>query len=368
MAATEVIPYFPGVTGKILDLITQDGQHWGVHACQTFQVGYNLPTGTDPPGDVIKETTSAVVLSVGALNGRTTFDPTVGNWVIVTAPGTRALYATPLEEIGQLPTLLPFPYYAILQWVERGVIHPWQWGGDAATQSAVSGIQQQIGNATPQPAGTQWHEELSPQTAKAISLWNGSGNSAPPAGWDQPGFGDGSWPGAQQGPTSDFIWAEGVPVDGQEVLIRGYVTPPSGTVASAVFSIGAVTHLFSASFNGHDLGATADYPNNVGPGAPPALVLPGQSNLIALHAKVQTAIDPHAGVTCTLFVTYGTPTAASVVTINSSGALSSSPSGIALAHNGTLVGQAQRINFTDHGAVIWSISIDAAGVATVTTT
>lgn len=143
----------------------------------------------------------------------------------------------------------------------------------------------------------------------AKSLWNGSGNDAPPTNWQDPGYSDGGWSsaivvaydafgGSGHGlfNTTHQIWSSSpVPVStGQEQsLLRHHITLPSGTITSATLQVAIDDNLLAIYFNGMALTGTA-LPHNFGidPGnhaltytIPPSLLIPGADNVLALWGQ-----------------------------------------------------------------------------------
>lgn len=140
---------------------------------------------------------------------------------------------------------------------------------------------------------------LSGTAAKALSLWNGSSNNAPPTNWQDPSFSDASWSAAvlnssyPSGPDgSGQIWAEypGV-ADTEQVLTRQTFTLPAGTITTATIRIFCVTFV-GVWINGVFLPGSATG-SDVTLTVPPSLLLPGAANLIATHAAANSTL--HTG-------------------------------------------------------------------------
>ncbi len=83
------------------------------------------------------------------------------------------------------------------------------------------------------------------ESIKALSLWTGSGNSAPPDGWRNLAFDDSGWPDAVEA-TADVetvagsqpIWKTTTPVAGlEQCLFRHRFTLPQGTITTAHFHL-----------------------------------------------------------------------------------------------------------------------------------
>jgi len=139
------------------------------------------------------------------------------------------------------------------------------------------------------------------------------GNDAPPEGWEQQNFFDlqwgqggaafGSGPGSPNNcsldPTVQTIWPAATTTPVSDILVRHTIGVPSGFTGSLQISVG-VDNDIQVFVNGHDITAsggtvqpTSGFLQHEGCAtlgsfvftAPASLLLPGQSNLIAVHAR-----------------------------------------------------------------------------------
>jgi hypothetical protein len=83
----------------------------------------------------------------------------------------------------------------------------------------------------------------STEDAKALSLWNGSGNDAPPAGWEEPAFDDSGWSAAVEADQfggfdivgSERLWETQTPTSASErCLIRQSFTLAAGFTGATI--------------------------------------------------------------------------------------------------------------------------------------
>lgn len=131
---------------------------------------------------------------------------------------------------------------------------------------------------------------------KMLSLWNGSGNNAPPAGWPDLSFDDSAWgmgttasvaPGEH--PVAGVVpaWTSGTPIaDGQQVLMRlRFGLPPN--ITNATISIQCDDHARAVYVNGALLATTGqgDFETPLNFGVPVDLFNPNSmDNVVAVHA------------------------------------------------------------------------------------
>jgi hypothetical protein len=157
--------------------------------------------------------------------------------------------------------------------------------------------------------------------AKAKTLWNGSSNDAPPAGWETTGYSDAAWsaavaasppPGAISGATA--IWTAASPASAtQAALVRQAFTLPAGSITGATLQF-AVDDLSDGLWiNGTFIAGTAvsaiTTPYTlVTVSVPIGLLVTGGANLIAAHGRNQNSGGTgNASVTYKLTVTSATP-------------------------------------------------------------
>ncbi len=131
---------------------------------------------------------------------------------------------------------------------------------------------------------------------KALSLWNGAGNDAPPDGWRNIAYDDSAWGAAVQDTApgnpiiagTQAIWPSVPPADNTEqCCLRKTFTGPSGVVSLATIQVNAddVADVWINNvFIGRASGAGTTHTFNV----PPAAILPGATNAIAVLAANTT--------------------------------------------------------------------------------
>lgn len=138
-----------------------------------------------------------------------------------------------------------------------------------------------------------------------LSLWNGSGNNAPPRGWQTTSFDDSLWPPATVGEVisppqvpvagGTPIWPSNPPAGGpgsnERALIRTRFTLGAGPFSSAVLTIAFDDYIDSIWVNGNQLafapagGALAQDGGGVSYSMPVSYLLPGAVNVIAVQAS-----------------------------------------------------------------------------------
>lgn len=149
------------------------------------------------------------------------------------------------------------------------------------------------------PYGSSSTTIVSSTDARAISLWTGSTNTAPPTDWETPGFDDSGWANAVGGTGNggslnafgyvpsgaDTIWPQSTTVSGEQALIRQAFTLPAGAISAATIEINCddvlnelwingtqITVTFGHDGGGYQLPATVT--------VPPGLLVGGE-NVIA---------------------------------------------------------------------------------------
>lgn len=137
-------------------------------------------------------------------------------------------------------------------------------------------------------------------TAKALSLWNGSSNNAPPTNWQLASFSDSGWSNAvvasvgsgvgnpQPISGTSALWSSTPPLDHtEECLIRRTFTLPSGQLVGATFSTTEDANILALYINGNAV-SVSDPTNSNTPqtiSIPTSYLLAGQSNLIAVEVQ-----------------------------------------------------------------------------------
>jgi hypothetical protein len=134
---------------------------------------------------------------------------------------------------------------------------------------------------------------------KALSLWNGSSNDAPPSGWERLDYGDSGWgvsvaiAGPMAGTVSgaQAIWTQASPViPYQQALFRRHFVLPAGTITSASLEVRTDNYTLDVYLNGTRIGGNATL--NRGDGVDDttwttadiaSLLVPGGDNLLALR-------------------------------------------------------------------------------------
>jgi len=139
--------------------------------------------------------------------------------------------------------------------------------------------------------------ENSAGTVKCLSLWNGSSNNAPPAGWQDTDFDDSAWPNAVHA-TPLFsgnltgLWASGAPAsDTEQVLYRHHFTIPTGVITGARLYVSKASNDEAGYFNGV---AIVPFPGSGIQASPDSInfseLVAGGENVLAVLAQ---AIDQH---------------------------------------------------------------------------
>lgn len=132
---------------------------------------------------------------------------------------------------------------------------------------------------------------------KCLSLWNGSGNDAPPDGWRNVAYDDSAWSapvlasvgGGSVVPGSEAIWPTNTPVDGMEqALFRHTFTLSAGVVTSGTLHIHVDGFIVGVWLNNAWLGEVwSGFPANLEITLDTRLLIPGGDNVLAVH------IDDH---------------------------------------------------------------------------
>lgn len=154
---------------------------------------------------------------------------------------------------------------------------------------------------------------VSSTAAKAKTLWNGTSNDAPPAGWNTVGFNATAWSNAAGGtgagstleglgyvPTgADELWSQSTTVDGEDALFRQTFTLPSGTIGSAQVEIEVDDSAPGLWVNGTFLWSRPNIvAGNYLPAdtvaIPPSLLVAGGSNVIAVWGRNQFTTGGHS--------------------------------------------------------------------------
>lgn len=125
----------------------------------------------------------------------------------------------------------------------------------------------------------------------AMSLWNGTDNDSPPAGWEQPDYDATDWDGAQQAagaenilPTTQAVWWHDLPVAyGEEVLFHQTFGVPDGTILMAIMrmSFPSTAHLSAVWVNGVELDGSTGMSSSGTLAFEPSILLPGEQNTFA---------------------------------------------------------------------------------------
>lgn len=166
---------------------------------------------------------------------------------------------------------------------------------------------------------------VSSTAAKALSLWNGSSNNAPPASWETTGFSDAGWSNAVAGAnlghgtspivlpsTAAAIWATATAASvSEQCLIRQTFALPAGTITAATLQVNVDDYSPGLYVNGTLVWSRASSP----PTSPvdtislsPSVLASGTNNLIAMYGANQFQFPGGfwAFVTYRLDVTYST--------------------------------------------------------------
>jgi hypothetical protein len=193
--------------------------------------------------------------------------------------------------------------------------------------------------------------------SKALSLWNGSSNNAPPANWQTTGFNDSTWvasvtpsgyTGYNMAPNfgpANSVWPEvSAPNAAELVLVRHHFTLPSGTISSATIRILVDSKLTALYMNGTLIGSAPDtaWPQPTPPNffdfdVPISALVAGGSNVIAIEGQNNLVTSVAGGIIYRLTANYGVATPLSVATwtqVNmTNGSATDVPTGIALRGN-----------------------------------
>ena len=263
-------------------------------------------------------------------------DPAISDIVAVTADivedrfwaydsESRCIYhdsdgSTTLEHVGDLPAACVVQARGLwrdgnirgLLYIAGGTGGAWKSVDGFASESGYYRLRQPgVGNS---PAGADYRQigadgllsvaSITPTTivsstdAKALSLWNGSGNDAPPSGWNAADFDDSAW-GAAVEATHDFappsgstaIWSSSLPQDGLEhCLTRQAAVLPAGLIRTATLTYRG-DDFADVWINGvwvfkDSEGGVSGY---IGPevtiNIDPAILIPGGTNLIAVWGR-----------------------------------------------------------------------------------
>lgn len=140
---------------------------------------------------------------------------------------------------------------------------------------------------------------VSDSTAKAKTLWNGSGNDDPPDGWRDAGFDDSGWAAAvvtvhapNEPPAgSESIWSSLNPLNNAEqALVRRTFAIGAGVVTSATLTVRFDDECLGFWINNiYILNDTTSSPGGIDPEVTvninPQILLAGATNCIAVHGK-----------------------------------------------------------------------------------
>lgn len=135
-------------------------------------------------------------------------------------------------------------------------------------------------------------------TVKALNLWNGTSNNAPPDGWRELGFNDSGWASAIVGngavaalAGADVLWTHSTPQsNGQANLIRQKFTLSAGQPFSVALTLAADDYFIGFWINNVLVyqETTTRFSGSEVPiitlDLDPGILLPGQQNIIAIHA------------------------------------------------------------------------------------
>jgi hypothetical protein len=161
--------------------------------------------------------------------------------------------------------------------------------------------------------------------SKALSLWNGSSNNAPPANWQTTGFSDAGWAApvvTGSGGGRSSLWPTLAPLaTNEQALVRQSFTLPANiAIQSASIFVGCDDYLLGVWVNGTFLSGSVQSPGALQPNLtlsiPISLLTPGAANLIAVYGSNYIGTSANqAGAYYTLTLT------STIVGIATSGAL-----------------------------------------------
>jgi len=185
---------------------------------------------------------------------------------------------------------------------------------------------------------------VSSTAARAKSLWNGSGNDAPPSGWQETSFDASSWGLAvvEDAFSADHIWPETpAAAHTESALVRQTFTVPTGATNPLLNYFAETCN--GVYINGHLVpGSVGNAADTSGVAIPTAwLVMDGTTaNVIAVQETANNPASPTYN-----FITYSLTIAA----------LAPLPAALEIAHGGTPVGTEKILNFIDGAGATLSV-------------
>jgi hypothetical protein len=136
---------------------------------------------------------------------------------------------------------------------------------------------------------------VSSTSAKAMSLWNGTSNNAPPTGWQTVGYDDSAWAAAVVATEAagfpsisgaSPIWRTTTPAnDAEQALTRYTFTLAVTSITTATLEIQADNRLISVWINGTSISINPSSGLAQTIMISPALLVASGSNLLAVHGQ-----------------------------------------------------------------------------------
>lgn len=135
---------------------------------------------------------------------------------------------------------------------------------------------------------------------RALLLWNGASNDAPPAGWYAVEYDDTAWgvsvliATATQIPGTEPVWATATVIPTAQALFRRAFTLPAGEVEAATLRVRTDNHSRDIYLNGTRIGGDNTTDNaeivfdfdDIG-----ALLIPGRTNVLAIRGAETSGVE-----------------------------------------------------------------------------